>query len=107
MVRRRREHVLVRFNRVAKLVLLDVALGAIQLFDDIHAHEGSNGFLCKIASADMRTERIQTKNTIYCPTCTRQTVPTVLLPFSHSGCVGESCGRLADSFRGDASCGTL
>src|ERR1700676_3582525 len=61
MVRSRRKHGLVGLNRVLELVLLDVTLRAIQLFDDIHAHEGSNRFPCEIMTTDMRAGRNKTK----------------------------------------------
>jgi hypothetical protein len=34
--------------------LLDKALGPIQLFDNVHAHAGSGGFLGEVATADSR-----------------------------------------------------
>ncbi len=44
VVRSRGKHRLIGFDRVVELALLDVTLGAIQLFNNIHAHEGLGRF---------------------------------------------------------------
>ncbi len=79
MIRKGGEHGLIGFDRVVEAVLLDETFRAIQLFDNVHAHAGSENFLGEVAPADTSTGPVRVKNTITCRACACQTDGVLLL----------------------------